>query len=132
MGMMAYYYSYIKQLKSMLNEHSLLIDCHSFPSGLSDVDVCIGVSDDWSCPSEFLIELVMESFRQAGYKVALNTPFSNTIAPPMNFRYDSILIELNKRIYLNEDSLELLDSARSLKNSLNTLYGVLLRYEEEL
>ena len=132
MGMMAYYYSYIKQLKSMLNEHSLLIDCHSFPSGLSDVDVCIGVSDDWSCPSEFLIELVMESFRQAGYKVALNTPFSNTIAPPMNFRYDSIMIELNKRIYLNEDSLELLDSARSLKNSLNTLYGVLLRYEEEL
>jgi hypothetical protein len=42
------------------------------------------------------------------------------------------MIELNKRIYLNEDSLELLDSARSLKNSLNTLYGVLLRYEEEL
>ena len=116
----------------MLNEHSLLIDCHSFPSGLSDVDVCIGVSDDWSCPSEFLIELVMESFRQAGYKVALNTPFSNTIAPPMNFSYDSIMIELNKRIYLNEDSLELLDSARRLKNSLNTLYGVLLRYEEEL
>ena len=132
MGMMAYYYSYIKQLKSMLNEHSLLIDCHSFPSGLSDVDVCIGVNNDWSRPSEFLIELVMEFFKQEGYRVELNTPYSHAIAPPMNFRYDSIMIELNKRIYLNEDTLELLDSAGSLRSSLNTLYGILLRYNEEL
>jgi len=132
MGMMAYYYSYIKQLKSMLNEHSLLIDCHSFPSKLSDVDVCIGVNDDWSRPSKFLIELVMECFKQEGYRVELNTPYSHVIAPPMNFRYDSIMIELNKRIYLNEDTLELLDSAGSLRSSLNTLYGILLRYNEEL
>ena len=132
LGMIAYYYSYIKQLKSMLNEHSLLIDCHSFPSGLSDVDVCIGVNEDWSRPTEFLIELVMEFFKQAGYKVALNTPFSNAIAPPTNFRYDSIMIELNKRIYINEDTLELLDSVGSLRDSLNTLYGILLRYNEEL
>jgi len=42
------------------------------------------------------------------------------------------MIELNKRIYLNEDTLELLDSAGSLRSSLNTLYGILLRYTEEL
>lgn len=132
MGMMAYYYTYIKQLKSMLNEHSLLIDCHSFPSGLSDVDVCIGVNEDWSRPSNFLVELVFEFFKQKGYKVELNTPYSNTIAPPTNFRYDSIMIELNKRIYMNEDTLEMLDSADVLRSSLNTLYGVLLRYSEEL
>ena len=62
----------------------------------------------------------------------MNTPYSHAIAPPMNFRYDSIMIELNKRIYLNEDTLELLDSAGSLRSSLNTLYGILLRYNEEL
>lgn len=132
MGMMAYYYSYIKQLKSMLNEYSLLIDCHSFPSSISDVDVCIGVNEDWSRPTEFLIGLVMEFFKQEGYKVELNTPYSNTIAPPTNFRYDSIMIGLNKRIYLNEDTLELHDSADDLRSSLNTLYGVLLRYSEEI
>ena len=116
----------------MLNEHSLLIDCHSFPSGLSDVDVCIGVNDDWSRPSDFLVELVLEFFKQNGYKVELNTPYSNTIAPPMNFRYDSIMIGLNKRIYLNEDTLELHNSVDRLRSSLNTLYGVLLRYSEEI
>lgn len=129
-GMMAYYYSYIRQLKSTLNEHSLLIDCHSFPSGLSDVDVRIGVNDDWSRPTDFVIELVMESFKRDGYKVELNTPYSHSIAPQTNFRYDSIMIELNKRIYMNEETLELSESANKWVNSLNTLYSVLLRYSE--
>ena len=129
-GMMAYYYSYIKHLKSMINEHSLLIDCHSFPSSLSDVDVCIGVNDDWSRPTDFVIELFMEFFKQEGYKVELNTPYSHSIAPPTNFRYDSIMIELNKRIYMNEETLELSESAYKWRNSLNTLYSVLLQYSE--
>ena len=132
LGMMAYYYAYIKQLKGMLNEHSLLVDCHSFPSELSDVDICIGVNNDWSRPTEFVIELVAEAFKQAGYSVMVNQPYSNSIAPQMEFSYDSIMIELNKRIYLNEQTLELLDSANKVRAALNTLYELLLKYWEEL
>lgn len=132
LGMMAYYYAYIKQLKGMLNEHSLLVDCHSFPSELSDVDICIGVNNDWSRPTEFVIELVAEAFKQAGYSVMVNQPYSNSIAPQMEFSYDSIMIELNKRIYLNEQTLELLDSANKVRATLNTLYELLLKYREEL
>ena len=132
LGMMAYYYAYIKQLKGMLNEHSLLVDCHSFPSELSDVDICIGVNNDWSRPTEFVIELVAEAFKQAGYSVMVNQPYSNSIAPQMEFSYDSIMIELNKRIYLNEQTLELLDSANKVRAALNTLYELLLKYREEL
>ena len=132
LGMMAYYYAYIKQLKGMLNEHSLLVDCHSFPSELSDVDICIGVNNDWSRPTEFVIELVAEVFKQAGYSVMVNQPYSNSIAPQMEFSYDSIMIELNKRIYLNEQTLELLDSANKVRAALNTLYELLLKYWEEL
>ena len=132
LGMMAYYYAYIKQLKEMLNEHSLLIDCHSFSSDLADVDICIGVNDDRSRPTDFVIELVTEVFTQAGFSVRINHPFSNAIAPQTDFAYDAIMIELNKRIYMNEQTLELNESANKVRATLDTLYELLLKYWEEL
>ena len=132
LGMMAYYYSYIKQLKGMLNEHSLLIDCHSFPSDMSDIDICIGVNDDWSRPTDFVIELVSEVFKQAGFSVSVNHPYSNAIAPLMDFTYDSIMIELNKRIYMNEQTLELQESANKVRTALGVIYELLIKYWEEL
>jgi len=132
LGMMAYYYGYIKQLKRMLNEHSLLIDCHSFSSDLADVDICIGVNDDRSRPTDFVIELVTEVFTQAGFSVRINHPYSNAIAPQTDFAYDAIMIELNKRIYMNEQTLELNESANKVRATLDTLYELLLKYWEEL
>jgi N-formylglutamate amidohydrolase len=132
LGMMAYYYAYIKQLKGMLNEHSLLVDCHSFPSDMCDVDVCIGVNNDWSRPTDFVIDLVTEVFKQSGYSVMVNHPYSNAIAPQTDFVYNSIMIEINKRIYMNEQTLELLDSASKVRAVLDTLYELLLKYWEEL
>ena len=132
LGMMAYYYSYIKQLKGLLNEHSLLIDCHSFPSDMSEADICIGVNDDWSRPTDFVIELVSEVFKQAGFRVNINQPYSNAMAPQMDFEYDAIMIELNKRIYMNEQTLELMESSNKIRTSLDILYELLLKYWEEL
>ena len=131
MGMIAYFMGYIKTLKEMLNEHSLLIDCHSFPSDLSEFDICIGFNDDWSRPSDFIIDLVVEFFKKKGYKVSINSPYSNAIAPETNFVYNSIMIEINKKVYLNERSLELTDNANILREQLSKLYRILLRYNEE-
>ena len=130
--LMAYYYDYIDRLKSMLSEHSLLIDCHSFPSDMSDVDICIGYNEDWSKPTDFVIDLVVESFKQNGYKVGINTPFSNAIAPETGYTYNSIMIELNKRVYLNEQTLDFNDNAPKLREQLARLYSLLLRYSEEV
>jgi N-formylglutamate amidohydrolase len=115
----------------MLNEHSLLIDCHSFPSDLSDVDICIGYNNDWSKPTDFVIDLITGYFEHEGYKVGRNEPYSNAISPKTNFNYNSIMIELNKRIYLDEQSLELSDNAKNIRKQLATLYSLLLRYQEE-
>lgn len=131
-GLKGYYHSYIKQLKSMLNEHSLLIDCHSFPSDLSDVDIYIGVNDDRSRPTDFVIELVAEVFKQFGFSVRINHPYSNAIAPQTDFVYNSIMIELNKRIYLNEHTLELTELANKVRTILDRLYMLLLNYSEEV
>jgi N-formylglutamate amidohydrolase len=130
-SMIAYYMGYIKTLKEMLNEHSLLIDCHSFPSDLSESDICIGFNDDWSRPSDFIIDLVVEYFKKVGYKVSINSPYSNAIAPETNFTYSSIMIEVNKRVYLNEQTLEFTDNAQKLQEQLSKLYSILLRYNEE-
>ena len=130
--LMAYYYDYQDRLKSMLSEHSLLIGCHSFPSDMSDVDICIGYNEDWSKPTDFVIDLVVESFKQQGYKVGINTPYSNAIAPETGYTYNSIMIELNKRVYLNEQTLDFNDNAPKLREQLASLYSLLLRYSEEV
>ena len=128
--LMIRYTAHQEELKSLLNEHSLLIDCHSFPSELSDVDVCIGVNDDWSRPSDFVIGIVKEGFDRQGYKVRVNEPYSNSIAPVTNFIYSSLMIELNKRIFMNEDTLEITSGAKLVRNVLRQIYGILINHSE--
>jgi hypothetical protein len=41
------------------------------------------------------------------------------------------MIEINKKVYLNEQSLELTDNASILREQLSKLYRILLRYNEE-
>ena len=132
MVLMGYYYSYIEQLKSMLSDHSLLIDCHSFPSDLHDVDICIGYNDDRSRPTDFIIGLVAEAFKRIGLKVEFSTPSSNAITPETCYTYNSIMIGINKKVYLNEKTLELNKFAPKLREQLATLYSLLLRYSEEV
>ena len=130
MRLMISYTAHREELKSLLNEHSLLIDCHSFPSELSDVDVCIGVNDDWSRPSNIVIGIVKEGFERQGYKVRVNEPYSNSIAPVTNFVYSSLMIELNKRIYMNEDTLEVTSDAKIVRSVLRQIYGILINHSE--
>lgn len=123
--MFRYHANYIRDLRLMLNEHSLLIDCHSFPSDLSDVDICIGYNEDWSRPTDFVIELCKSVFEKHGYKVGINTPYANAIAPETGYTYNSIMIEVNKRLYLNEQTLEMTEEFIKLHKCLETLYGLL-------
>ena len=125
--LMAEYHAYINALKADIHSpQTLLIDCHSFPSFLSDVDICIGFNDDESC-DEHLVALVEDHFSRLGYRVGINTPYSNALYPDKGFAYTSIMIELNKRIYLNEQTTQLLPSAYKVGNALNSLYTKLLK-----
>ena len=130
--MFRYYAKYIRELRLMLNEHSLLIDCHSFPSDLSDVDICIGYNDDWSRPTDFVINLCKTAFEKQGYKVDTNTPYTNAIAPETGLTYNSIMIEVNKCLYLNEQTLGVTEGFINLHNCLEILYDILKNYWEEI
>ena len=95
-----------QNLSARLEENSVLIDCHSFPSEMSTADICIGFNNDWSF-DEKLINDVVAIFKSYNYSVALNEPYSNSITPVTGFPYKSFMIEVNKRVYMDEDLLVL-------------------------
>lgn len=103
---------------------ALVIDGHSFSSkrlpyekaGITNrekekgnlekrPDICLG-TDRFFTPEELLAE-AMEYFTQKGLCVAVNTPFAGTMVPEPFYsqrdrRVRSLMIEVNRRLYMNE------------------------------
>lgn len=112
----------------------LLIDCHSFSAfpcllnpNPQDIDICIGYNDDETCPENEVIDFIVKYFQSLGYKVGINTPFSNskTFSVPIN--YHSVMIEVNKRLYMNEQTFEKTDGFGGLRHDIQSLYEILKR-----
>ena len=111
----------------------LLIDCHSFsalPNLLNltppDIDICIGYNDDETRPYTNTIDNIVQFFKSLGYKVGINEPFSNSKTFPVPVEYHSVMIEVNKRLYMNEQTLDKIDSFYKLKHDIQSLYNLLL------
>ena len=98
----------------MANDHCLIIDGHSFPAlplpyelnqTVFRPDFCLG-TDDFHTPEELVarVEKILES---CGYSTACNQPFRGTIVPMKHYRKDervqSLMIEINRWLYLGED-----------------------------
>ena len=92
---------HLRKLSDSLTTDSVLIDCHSFPCEIYNTDICIGFNQDDSYDPK-LVEFVKRTFEEYGYSVQLNKPYSNSITPETTFPYRSMMIEINKRVYLNE------------------------------
>ncbi len=120
----------------LANDHCLIIDGHSFPAlplpyELEQTsfrpDFCLG-TDDFHTPEELVakVEKILES---CGYSTAQDQPFSGTIVPMKHYRKDqrvqSLMIEINRWLYLGEDYS--VDSERT-----KTLVSVLGRVAEGL
>lgn len=97
------------RLRQALQEGALLLDCHSFPDDLSDVDICIGYNEDWSKPSDDIIDMAVNHFMDRGYKVGVNYTYSNSETPDCDFGYHSLMLEVNKKTYLKPGSILLQD-----------------------
>ena len=118
----------------------LMIDCHSFssqpnllnPQPPQDIDVCLGYNDDETRPSDAVVSLMQRYFVSKGYRVALNTPFSNskTFDVPGGNRYHSVMIEVNKRLYMNEQTRKPTAHFSQLQHTLRALYAALLQQQE--
>lgn len=126
-GYLADWFRYRAEILSAAsNDVTLIVDCHSFPSDIApDVDVCLGFNEDSSRPSQQTIELVAQIFRDAEYSVAFNRPYANALAPA-GYIGHSLMIEVNKRTYMDEQSLKKNTGFDRLKNTIDSVYRELL------
>lgn len=103
----------------ILNKYNecIIIDLHSFSDltvsklfNLNNTpDICIGIDNDFQ--NKKLIEFTFNYFKDKGYLVNINYPYSGTIVPNKVYynkdsRVTSIMIEINKRIYLDNDEID--------------------------
>ena len=109
-------------------DDTLLIDCHSFsslPNLLNptppDIDICIGFNGDETSPDQTVIGNIVEYFNSLGYKVGINEPFSNSKTFDVPILYHSLMIEVNKRLYMNEQTLEQSDGFFKLREEIGSL-----------
>lgn len=118
-----YYWDHHNRLAQVVQERlkkfnsCLIVDCHSFPSSpltralvqeYETPDFNIG-TDPFHTPT-YLIEASKDFFQSKGYSLGVDTPYSGSIVP-MEFyqkdqRVSSIMLEINRRMYLNEPTNE--------------------------
>ena len=118
------------------NFNSLIIDCHSFSSrptlllpdseSASKYDICIGYNEDKTKPDRMIIGTIRNHFEAFGYKVGVNYPFSNSKTFNTPSAYKTIMIEINKRLYMDEETLEKTDGFQILHRQILDLYEKLL------
>lgn len=123
------YNTYIDALKRKITPDTLIIDCHSFPSLISDVDICIGFNNDWSYPTDNTVNLIADAFKKHGFTVGINNPYANSITPDTERTdYKTVMIEINKKLYMNEDTLNITThNFDIIHKTLNKLYLLLLK-----
>lgn len=91
----------------------IIIDLHSYSDEqvyrlfkYQDVpDICIGIEERFY--SKKLINYFINYFKSNGYTVAINYPYSGSIIPNKYYKANnveilSIMIEINKRVYIND------------------------------
>ncbi|WP_417317470.1 N-formylglutamate amidohydrolase [Emcibacter sp.] len=126
----------LNELLDMTREqhgYYLLVDCHSMPSyrfmnsrlpSDRQADVVIGNNFDKSCNRK-ISRFVAEHFESAGLAIRFNAPYAggyNTVhyGQPAQGRH-AIQIELNRRLYLNEEDLSLNQGFEKLQECITDL-----------
>lgn len=119
--------------------YSIHVNCHSMPAvaarlatdfpGEAHADFVVG-DRDGSTASPALSQLVCAHLRGLGYDVAYNHPYKGVElvrrhSNPAGHRH-SIQLEINRKLYMNEETLALNDGFEPLKKTLRSLVDVLL------
>lgn len=127
------YHAKVSKKLFAMDNGTLLIDCHSFsnhPTLLCatppDIDICIGFNDDETRPNNVVIGNIVQHFKSLGYKVGINEPFSNSKTFAVPSQYHSIMIEVNKRLYMDEQTLEKTPGFTQVQHDIQSVYELLI------
>jgi len=93
--------------------HALIVDCHSFPDHPLPCDqdqstprpeMCIGTDPEHT--STELVDLAKSVLTELGHTTGIDVPYSGALVPMPYFHSDqrvgSIMIEVNRRLYMDE------------------------------
>lgn len=117
------------------------VNCHSMPSttagpqgGTPLPDFVLGDRDGTTCEPDF-VAFVHEVLSGFGYSVAVNAPYKGLeliarYANPARGRH-SLQIEVNRRLYVDEETLEKHSGFVRLRGHLTTLVEEIAAYAEE-
>ncbi|MCB0421133.1 MAG: N-formylglutamate amidohydrolase [Bdellovibrionales bacterium] len=121
------------------------LDAHSMPSlgtsahkdpGQQRAEVVVSDMEGKSCEPEFR-DLVVEAYKKAGFEVRLNFPYvggrvTQTYGKP-DLGQHAIQVELNRRLYMNEDTKELkLENLKGIQQSLSEAISYIYRQINEI
>ena len=120
--------------------YSIHINCHSMPAiasshatefpGEVHADFVVGNRDE-STSSRSLALLICEHLTGLGYSVAYNHPYKGVelvrrYGEPAQHRH-SIQLEINRKLYMDEETLEMSEGFKPLKATLHSLISRLLQ-----
>ena len=113
----------------------LVIDGHSYPkiplpyeqdSTVDRGQICIG-TDAFHTPAA-VVEQLSQHFREGGFSVSVDTPFSGALVPlkhyGRNAQVSSVVLEVRRDVYMDEESGEKIGTYVATKR---LLAGALLR-----
>jgi N-formylglutamate amidohydrolase len=111
-----------------------LIDCHSMPSHVGDrsgaqtADIILGDRYGKSCSTE-LTRLAEDILKRQGYRVGLNKPYAGGFITEHYGRPSAgthaLQIEVNRRLYMNEETFEKLPGFEVLSDNLRSFAAAL-------
>jgi len=125
--------------------YSIHINCHSMPAiassqstdfpGENHADFVVG-DRDGSTAHEALSGLICQHLRELGYTVAYNHPYKGVelvrrYSNPAQHRH-SIQLEINRKLYMDETTLEITPGFEALKAHLRSLVNLLLKTDPRL
>jgi N-formylglutamate deformylase len=109
----------IEVVENQLNlfSQATILDCHSFP----DIPLKRSLNKDPDRPDfnlgtdlfhtpQKLIDISIDFFKDKGYSLGINWPYSGTIVPLVHYQKNenvhSVMLEINRKLYLNEPTNE--------------------------
>lgn len=122
---------------------ALIIDCHSFPSHPLPCDMnqttprpefCIG-TDSFHTPQE-LIQKTDLGLKKMGYSVKIDQPYEGALVPMEFYRKDdrliSIMIEVNRSLYMDEMTGTKKDTFESVKQQIQTILCSCKKFQQNI
>ena len=136
-----YHSTITKEVQELLAKFGkcLIIDAHSFPAiplpyensqGTKRPQICIG-TDPYHTPED-LIQLIQNYFEGINLTVKINKPFSGCYVPAkflhQENRVKSIMIEINRELYMDEVTGEKTDSFTEIRSIICRLIDQIIDF----